>query len=105
MTLQEIIDKDIFSILGLENLDEEKKKELFEKASETIQNRILVRLADLLSEEDVKKVVEFAEQDNTDGFEQLVASNDIDLEQIAAEETLSYKTEMASITEALKSES
>lgn len=103
--LADIVKQDIFSLTGLEHLPQEKKDELFQQAYETIMNRILLRIADQLEEGDLDKLKELFEAEDGAATTQFLSEHGIDLEQLATSETLAYKTEMASLTAALKSQS
>jgi len=100
--LEDVLQKSIFEVTDLNNLSDEEKTEVFEKAYETVMNRILIRIADRLSEselDELKKLIDASDQTKVHNF---FEEKSIDIDQISTEETLAYKVEMASITETLK---
>lgn len=89
------LDQSVFEILGLQNLDEEKKAQLLVKMNEAVGERITIRVMDELPEEDKKSfdklISEGAEKEKIDGF----LSNKTDLQKIILEETAEFKEKLA----------
>lgn len=98
----DLLDKDIFALTGLENLSEAEKKAVFDKAQETIMYRVLLRLGDLLPDEDLAKLQTLLEAKDEKGTADFFSERGIDIDQIAAQEAMSYKSEMATAADALR---
>lgn len=101
-SLEQVLEQDLFSVLGLEHLPQDKKDELFAKAYDTIMHRVLLRVADQLEEpqlDELKALIEGGDQAAVNAF---MEHNQIDIDQIAMSESVAYKTEMASLAETLK---
>ena len=94
----DIIEKDVFQLLGLEGSSEEDKKKVIDDMLETIQNRVVARLHDSLSEEDRSELERLNEAGNDDVVNQFLKARGIDINQITAEEALFYKTEILGIS-------
>lgn len=100
--LEEVLQKSIFEVTDLNNLSDEEKRKVFEKAYETVMNRIMVRIADRLSESELDELKKLIDAGDATKVHNFFEEKSIDIDQISTEETLAYKVEMASITETLK---
>ena len=98
--VNDILEKDIIVLLGLEKLPKEKQDEYRQKAIETILDRVFVRITNTLDEmgklADYEKVVNDEERAMI-----FLADNGLDLEQILIEETMYYKTQMKTVVDLL----
>jgi hypothetical protein len=94
----DIIEKDIFELMGLENSSEEDKKIVMADMMETIENRVTGRLFDALSEEDRVVFEGLVEAGDDEKIKQFLKEKDIDVVKITAEEALFYKTEILGLT-------
>jgi len=101
-SLQQVIDQDIFTVMGLEHLSQEKKDELFAKAYDTIMHRIMLRVADQLEEPEIDQLKNLILSDDTEAVDGFFESHSVDINQISMSESLAYKTEMAALAETLK---
>ncbi len=99
--VQAVIEKSIIEISNLEHLSEEKKAEIFQQAYETVMNRVMLRIADALEENEIDELKKLFEDGDGANIEVFLASRQIDIEQIAATETLAYKAEMAELMDAI----
>jgi len=93
-------DKDIFKLMGLKNVPEDKKKEMMDSMMRTVQNRVLARILDSMEEVDVKefeKLIKDGDNEKTNAF---LESKNINLTQISAEEAMLYKTELINMVAA-----
>lgn len=97
----DLINKDILDLMGYQNLTEEEKRNHYTRMLETIQNRAIARVGDLLSNED-QKTWESLQTDEEK--KQFLASKNINLDQIMAEETLLYKAEMVAEAKRIQEE-
>ena len=93
-TADEIMDKDILDLMGAQNMTPEEKEELYQKMIETIEMRVLARVDDQLSDQDVEQIKKAVEEKNKDAFFQVLTAKGIDVDKIYAEEALVYKFEM-----------
>lgn len=84
---------------GLTSLTEEERDYLTGLAADTVFNRLILRLAEILSEEDMLVVYEFLNGVNP-ALEQLarfLATHQISLDQLLGEEIADYRQEIISV--------
>ena len=93
-------DKDIFVLMGLENAPEDKKKEIMDNMTATINNRILARILDQLTEEEIKDYEKLLDGNDDPKIIEYLKSKGIDLIQFTAEETMIYKVEILNLVQA-----
>jgi succinate dehydrogenase flavin-adding protein (antitoxin of CptAB toxin-antitoxin module) len=93
------LDKDIFELIGGEKLPEEKKKELYQKIGQTIENRAIARLDDQLSDADREEWLKLLDLGDKAKMEAFLKSKNIDISKIIVEEALVYKLEITKLFE------
>lgn len=94
---EDIVEKNILDILGAKNMSEEEKRNIYTKALETIQNRVIMRISDKLSDQETdewKKILDSGDKAKANEFAQ---NKGLDIPKLLAEETLIYKTELAEL--------
>lgn len=103
----ELLNQDIFKVLKLENLTEDKKEEMKKKMSDTIFARIIARIMDKLSKEDQQKFQQLIDAGNNEETTKFLDEK-VKLQDIVIQEVLLYKAEMIDnaqkIDEMVKSE-
>lgn len=87
------IKSDIFTLLNLHDSSDEEKGEIFAKILEVIQLRVIKRIGDELSQEDVQKFDELIEQDSPDA-EEFLQEKISNYDEIFKEEAEKYKNEL-----------
>jgi len=92
--LTHLLDKDILEIIGGKDLSQEKKEKLYTRMAETIQNRVIARIYDKLSEENAIQVDSLLESDDKNQLEQFLKEKNIDLAKMLLAEAIVYKSEM-----------
>ena len=96
-TYEDILNKDILELMGVGNLPEEKKRELYTKMLETIQNRTIARIFDQLSPEDGEKLKQLLDSDNKTEIESFLKSKGVDIAKMMLEEAIIYKAELVGL--------
>jgi hypothetical protein len=99
---QDLIEGDIFELLGLQNLSEEEKEDIMAKIIEGLQSRVVLRIDDLVGEEDRKKFYDLLDQSKDEEINSFLASKNINVPQITAEEALLQKNEIIQNVKAIK---
>lgn len=99
---QEILDKDILELMGASDLPNEKKQELYATMLDTIQNRVIARMADQLPEQDLERWQQLAETGDNAQMEQFLRERQIDIAQLMLQEALMYKTELVELAKPLQ---
>ncbi len=103
-TAQEVIDKDIFEILGLSNSDSDTKQKMMDEMTATVKTRVISRVDDLISDDQVDEWKEIVESGDKQAYAKFLTEHEINLDKLFAEESISYKMEMAALTNVLKEE-
>lgn len=94
--LTKILDQDIFNMLGLDGLSEDKKAEMLLKMIENIQGRINLRLLGEMSEEDKKELDELAVRNASDEeIGRFIGEKVPSIDEIAAQEIADFKKSLA----------
>lgn len=103
-TYEDIVNKDILELLGVGDIPNKEKRQLYQKMIETIQNRIIARIDGKLTEEEVdewKKLIDAGDKAKMDAF---LKSKGINLVQLLVEEALIYKMELIDLMNQTKKE-
>ncbi|OGD61645.1 hypothetical protein A3A71_00205 [Candidatus Berkelbacteria bacterium RIFCSPLOWO2_01_FULL_50_28] len=99
MDVEEVLKKDILELIGASGLTKEKKAQIYENMGKTIENRVIARVADLLSDEEMEKFISLS-QTNPEQAVELLKANEIDMPKFIAEEALLYKTQLVTLFQA-----
>lgn len=102
LTTEDILNKDILELMGAQGMPEEKKQELYQKMMETLQNRVMAKVADMLQGQDLEKFKQLAEAQNKPELEGFLKSKGINLSKMMLQETLLYKTEMTELSKTIQ---
>lgn len=98
--VSDIVSKDIIDLLDLGNLPAEKQEEYRKLAVETVNDRSFSRLTDILEEKGLLEEFQNIEE-NEETIRGFLTRNDIDLDNLIAEEAVIYKAQMKSINDAI----
>ncbi len=88
---KEIILKKFFSDIGLDEISPEEKEKLFEKIFSNLENRILLRLRSIMSDEEVSEWEKLNSDEELDKF---YKEKNIDIEAIAQEEAKNSREQL-----------
>lgn len=99
---KDLLDKDIFELMGIPNMPDDKKQELHTQMMETIEKRTFARVHDMLPQEDIAHFKELLDGSNPDDLKTFFKDHDIDVEKIMAQEAVVYKTEMVDLSAPLR---
>ena len=95
--IDDLFDKDMFTLLGLENISKEQRDRMTTAMMQTIEAHIFARVMDKLSSEQLVEFEAVIDKHEPDAVQEFLRVHEIDLIQIAAEETLLYKAEVLSL--------
>lgn len=98
--IQDLIQKDILDLMGMEGLTEEKRVELYAKMLNTVEERVIMRIDDALDEPGREELKQLLETGTKEKFDEFLKTKNISLEKLFAEEALIYKTELMSLLKA-----
>jgi len=99
-TLEEIVEKDILEILGMHNLSDETKADLYTQLYKTLQNLVITRIADILEPADFKYLVNILDAGHHEEIAQFFKEHNLDMKRLFAEEAVSLKLQMAAYAKA-----
>jgi len=91
--------KSLLEELDMGHLSDEENKALLGQLAETLQNRIMVRLMDTLSEADKKNMDGYLAKKDIDGFNQYLAENVPGFDGIALDEYQKLRQELITANE------
>lgn len=94
LTVKDIIEKDIFELLGASALSGEQKDELSAKMLETVNLRVIDRIDQSFSDEEVAEWSKLIEEGDQAKIDQFMKSKNINTEELMLEEALKYKAEI-----------
>ena len=97
VNVDDLLDKDIFELLGIENAGEDRKEEIFNRMIQTVNMRVATRIASMLTQEEATKFQDLAESGNADALAEFLTEKDIDLPNLVAEEATRYRVEMVTL--------
>ena len=94
---EDLLEKDIFELLGIPNAPEDQKNEILTTMIQTVNLRVAQRIADELTDEDAEQFKQLCESGDSDNVAAFLTEKNIDLPNIVAEEATRYRVEMASL--------
>lgn len=101
VSYDDLLKKDIIDLMGLSDIPEEEKKKLKDSMMETIQMRLIARVDDLISDQDLPEWKKLLEEGDPEEINPYLEKKGINVNQIMAEETLIYKLEMVKASQGL----
>jgi len=87
----------LISLLGLESLPEDQKKELIMSAVELVEERVMERVLGTLDSDKRTQLLSIMEEENEDKMLNFFAENSLDLVAMYDEEIVRLKMELASL--------
>jgi|GEM_PF-2308739 len=99
ISYDDFIQKDILDLMGAQDMPSEQKAELYESMVATIQDRVILRLLEMMSDDDYAELENSVDVKDATKFGEIIQRNNIDLPQVFAEEALTYKIEMVNLAQ------
>lgn len=93
-TLDELLEGNLFELLGIQDSDQEYKDKITKKMMDTVDARVLKRVGSMLSEEDANEFSQIAETGNAQKLSDYLVGKKIDLPAIVSEEATRYRVEI-----------
>jgi len=91
LTLQDILEEDFFTLLGLQGGPEDEKEELLKTMNQTVQGRVYLTVYEMLPEDQRHHFSELSADDMIPYIE----AQGIDLAALITEEAMRYRFELA----------
>lgn len=95
--IKDILDKDLLELMGVKNMSEEKKAELYQKMAQTVQDRVVARIDDQLDEKGRAEFIKLIDNGDKVKTEEYLKAKNIDVAKLLVEEAIIYKTQMMSM--------
>jgi len=99
---EDILNKDILELLGIQDLDQAKKQEIYQTMMQTIQNRVMARILDQLKPEEAEEWKNLLDSQDKQKAEEFLRSRKIDVAKLMLEEAVIYKTEIIGLAGQIK---
>ncbi len=94
----DIIDRDIFELIGLKDVNDKDRSEMMVVIMDTIYNRVIARILDNFNTEEQKELEKALEKKDLKKVNEMLASKELpDYMSLLAEETVLYKVQLASM--------
>lgn len=90
----EILNSDLFELLGLKNLPDEEKLALYEKMWQIVQNRVFAIIADKLTDTETDQWLKLVQEKKNAEADQFLRSKGLDTAKIIVREMLVHKAEI-----------
>ena len=97
-TTDDILNKDILELMGAKDMPEEQKQALYKKMLQTIQNRVIARIARELAPADNAHWQKLAETGDQKKMADFLNSKGIDINKLMFQEAVLYKTELVELS-------
>lgn len=94
----------IVAMLGLADLPDTERAKIVSELAEMVEERVLLRLADLLPKKKMNDFLSLIKLQNDDEISQFIEMNVPDFRKIIAEESLICKGELAKILDAVRAQ-
>ena len=101
-SVQDVLIKDLMQLMGLSKLSEKEQAELYQQAMETVQNRLLIRIATILGEKNKDEFFKLIDKGDEKAVDDYLKSKKIDYQTLFTEEVLLYKLEMSHKSQSVK---
>jgi len=102
LTPQNLIEKDLFEIVGLKHLSDQQKTDLLAKFLESVNHRVIVRILDEISQAKRRAFLELLSKGDESEITRFIEDQGISLETLATQEALALKAELISTAEKLQ---
>jgi len=95
--ISELLEEDLFKLLNIEDADDQKKLEILQTLTNTVDARVVNRIAETLSEEDAEQFGKLAEHGDQEALVKFLVDKEIDLPAIVSEEATRARVEFVEL--------
>ena len=103
--LKDILDKDLLELLGAKNMSDEDMATMYEKMAMTVQDRVMLRIYDALSNEERGEFATIVDSGDVSKTHDFLLGKDINVPKLLVQEAVLYKLEIMSLLKMGKEES
>lgn len=97
-SVQELLEDDLFALLGIEEADEDKKAEVLAAMTQLVETRVINRVASEMNETDAAEFNRLAEAGDSEGLVKFLVDKEIDLPKVVSEEATRARVEFVELT-------
>ena len=101
-SVKELLEEDLFKLLDIDKASDEQKQAIVQALINTVDARVINRVASLLSEDDAKEFEKTAEEGDSQGLVDFLVKKEIDLSQIVSEEATRARVEIVELSRLAK---
>ncbi|MEK7548284.1 MAG: hypothetical protein AAB499_00025 [Patescibacteria group bacterium] len=94
ISVQELVEKDFFTLAGLEKLSDAEKDALLENILNTIRNRVVIRIIESFPESERLHLDSVLQGEDEEQISTLLTNKHIDVDRLVAEESLTFKSQL-----------
>jgi len=94
INVQDLVEKDFFDLTELENLSDEQKQEIMQKLLVGVENRVLIRIDDLLQGLSNEQFKNLLRQGNEHEISKFLEDKGINVKQLVVEESIMQKKQI-----------
>jgi hypothetical protein len=98
--IKNLLEKDLLELIGGADLPPQKKQELYAKMAETVQNRVIARIYDQLSEEEGQELDKLIDSGDKNQVDEFLKNKNLDITSLLTQEAIIYKAEMVNLFKA-----
>lgn len=102
LTLDDVLGTDILELMGVKDLPEEKRRDLYTKMLDTITNRVISKVGEQLTDHALAEWQVLAETGEQARMQRFLQDRNIDLAKLMLQEAILYKAELAELSKPLK---
>lgn len=97
MNLNQLVEGDIFEIIGLTNLPEDKKESTMALLIEAVQNRVILRIDDLIMKSEKNTWMQVLETEDDEIIKNFLTEKNIDIKNLTMQESLLLKNQLVNL--------
>ena len=94
ISVQELVEKDFFTLAGLDKLSDEEKDTLLENILNTIRDRVVIRIIEGFPESERSHLDSVLQGENEEQISTLLTNSQVDVDRLVAEESLIFKSQL-----------
>ncbi len=102
LSAEDIINKDIFELMGVSDMSEEQKVELSKQITDTIEKKVFAQIVEKLSDNEIPRWKQLLETGSSADIKDFLAKHNMNLNNLMTQTALDYKTEMADVATPLR---
>lgn len=95
--IKNILEKDLLELMGEQNMPGEEKVALYEKMAQTVEDRVMLRIYDALTDPERKEFETIIDSGDRAKTNEYLLAKDLSIQQMLVQEAMLYKLDMMSL--------